>query len=80
MKIHNISVHPDALIGAPITSADGVEMGLISGVELDLSRHEVIVLITSDHNGTAGLTWDRIADCEISLQSPQWNRETLAHD
>tara|TARA_Y100000004_G_scaffold34315_1_gene36633 strand:- start:124 stop:366 length:243 start_codon:yes stop_codon:yes gene_type:complete len=78
MKIHNISVHPDALIGAPITSADGVEMGLISGVELDLSRHEVIVLITSDHNGTAGLSWDRIADCEISLQHPQWNRSTLS--
>ena len=80
MKIHSISVHPDALIGAPITSADGVEMGLISGVELDLLRHEVIVLVTSDHNVTAGLRWDRIADCKISLQSPQWKRETLAHD
>ena len=77
MKIHNISVHPDALIGASITSEDGVEMGVISGVELDLSRHEVIVLITSDHNGTTGLTWDRIADCEISLSHPQWNRSTL---
>ena len=77
MKIHNVSVHPDALIGAPITSAEGVEMGVISGIELNLSRHEVIVLITSEWNGTTGLSWDRIADCEISLCHPQWNRSTL---
>lgn len=79
MKIHNISVHPDALIGAYITSKDGVDMGVISGVELNLSRHEVIVLITSEYNGTTGMAWDRIADCVISLQHPQWNRETLGH-
>lgn len=76
MKVHGMSVSPEALIGAPISLGD-VELGVISGIEFDLQNHKVMILFTSDWNGTTGYEWSQLKDAEISLQHPQWNRNTL---
>lgn len=71
MNISKFSDLPvSALIGAVVTSADGVELGTVVDVRFMLFPHKVTLWLRQDGNGINGMDWDDFADAEFSLQSP----------
>ena len=68
MKIQSCSVSADALKGAIVSDNDGTEMGIIVDISFDLNRHEVIVWIRQENNGTSGISWDSMKEWRISFQ------------
>ena len=68
MKISTFSDLPvPALIGAVVTSADGVELGTVVDVRVSFADHDFSLVLQQDGNGVNGIAWSDLADARFSL-------------
>ena len=72
MKVQSCSLTVDALKGAIVSYADGTEIGPIVDVSFCLDHHAVVVMIRQTDNSIAGIPWQVMEDCRISLQPESW--------
>ena len=66
------TVPADALLGATATTADGVELGHIVGLEVEVSTGKLWAIFDTPECGRCGLPLAGLKDATVSLQHPAW--------